>query len=105
MSADGAAATSTGVASNVRFQAVAGRTSTADMRRKAAIRGSETDFYRGFNGSTPDVSTVSTRALNIACFGISFAHHGASHHRPSCRRWPPFSLAVTNGTGSVGAML
>jgi hypothetical protein len=30
-----------------------------------------------------DVSTLSERALNIAAFGISFAHHGTIHQRPS----------------------
>ena len=33
-----------------------------------------------------DVPTVSMRALNIACFGISLAYNGTSHQRPALSR-------------------
>ena len=39
--------------------------------------------FRRDRSKAPDVPAVSMRALNIAAFGISSAHHGTSHHRPS----------------------
>jgi hypothetical protein len=37
------------------------------------------------------------RALNIACLGISLAHHGTSHQRPSRNFWLPLFAGRDEG--------
>jgi hypothetical protein len=51
------------------------------------------------------VSTVSTRALNIAALGISLAQNGTSHHLASSATCAQSASLCTIRTDWVGAML